>query len=168
LGVVVMIGPHAIAGLGKDAIAACALLGSALSYAAAAIWGLRLKSMPPLVASTGQITVTALLAVPVSLAIDQPWQLRPSGAAIGAIFGIALLSTALGYVLYFRVLATAGATNALLVTFLIPPSALMLGIVFLDERPGFSALLAMILIFVGIALVDGRLLRKCSKAWPFA
>jgi drug/metabolite transporter (DMT)-like permease len=123
-GVIVMIGPAALAGLGRDVLAQVACLGAALSYACAGIFGRRLRGIPPLVTATGQATVSALLIFPVALIVDRPW-LGPAPSLVtwGALFGIAIPSTAAGYVIYFRILSTAGATNLLLVTFLIPVSA---------------------------------------------
>jgi len=81
----------------------------------------------------------------------------------GAVLGIATLSTALGYVVYFRILATAGATNLLLVTFLIPVSALLLGGAVLGERPDWTAFAGMALICLGLVAVDGRLLARHAR-----
>jgi drug/metabolite transporter (DMT)-like permease len=84
----------------------------------------------------------------------------PGLATWGAVMGIAALSTALAYVIYFRLLARAGATNLLLVTFLIPVSAITLGSLVLGERLDAMQLLGMVLIAAGLAAVDGRLLTR--------
>jgi len=98
--------------------------------------------------------------LPAVLLVDRPWRLAAPGAAIwGALAGMALLSTALAYILYFRILARAGATNVLLVTFLIPVTALLLGVLVLGERLEPGEIAGMLLIFAGLALIDGRLLR---------
>ncbi len=122
VGVAVMVGPAVLAGLGTDLLAQMAVLGAALSYAFAGIFGRRFRRMgiPPLATATGQVTASAFMLLPLVLVADHPWTLPlPSASAWGAVVGIAVLSTALAYVLYFRILATAGATNLLLVTFLI-------------------------------------------------
>ncbi len=106
------------------------------------------------------VSASAAMALPIALATGAPFAFEPERATIGAIAGLALLSTALAYLIYFRVLAAAGATNLLLVTFLIPPSALALGVAFLGERPGAGAFAGMALIFVGLAAVDGRVIRR--------
>jgi drug/metabolite transporter (DMT)-like permease len=78
----------------------------------------------PLATATGQVTASSLVMIPLALAIDRPWTpMTPSPAAIAALLGVAAPSTALAYVLDFRILATAGATNLLLVTFRIPVTA---------------------------------------------
>ena len=166
-GVVVMIGPAALSGLGGDAILPeLAVLGGALSYSLAGIFGRRFKAMgvAPIASAAGQVTAAAALLLPITLLVDRPWTLAPPGAATwGAIGGIASLSTALAYVLYFRILASAGATNLMLVTFLIPVSAILLGSVALGERLRPEHLLGMALIGAGLAAIDGRLFRLARR-----
>ena len=137
VGVVFMFGPGVIEGLGTNTLAQLAVLGAAVSYAFAGIFGRRFRNLgcSPLVAATGQISASAVVLIPLALLVDQPWMLPlPTMEVWGAVAGLALFSTALAYVLYFRILATAGATNLLLVTFLIPISAILLGILFLGEQ----------------------------------
>ena len=159
-GVVVLIGPEALRGLGGDALAQCAVLAAACSYAFAGVFGRRFKRMgiQPLATAAGQVTASSLLLLPLALLVDRPWTLPLPGAPVwGALLGLALLSTALAYVLYFRILAAAGAVNLLLVTFLIPPSAIMLGAIVLQETLQATDLLGMALIGGGLADIDGRL-----------
>ena len=159
-GIVVLIGPEALRGLGGDVLAQCAVLGAAGSYACAGVFGRRFKRMgiPPLATAAGQVTASSLLLLPLALLVDRPWTLPLPGAPVwGALLGLALLSTALAYVLYFRILAAAGAVNLLLVTFLIPPSAIMLGAIVLQETLQATDLLGMALIGGGLAAIDGRL-----------
>jgi drug/metabolite transporter (DMT)-like permease len=136
VGVAIMIGSDAMQALGTNILAQLMCLAAAISYACAGIFGRRFRSMGvgPLPTATGQVVASSVLLIPVMLVIDQPWTLPPpSMAAIGALVGVAAISTAFAYALYFRILATAGATNLLLVTFLIPVSAILLGILFLHE-----------------------------------
>ena len=155
-GVAVLVGPEALRGLGASGLGQFAVLGAALSYAFAGIYGRRFKDMAPMVAAAGQVTGTALLVLPLALIVDQPWTLNPSFAGWGAMLGLALLSTAVAYVIFFRILAAAGATNVMLVTLLMPLSALLLGALFLGERPDALVFVGMGLIFTGIAAIDGR------------
>ncbi len=160
-GVVVMIGPEALAGLSLHVLAQLAVLAAALSYACAGIFGRRFAGTPPLIAAAGQLSGTTLMMLPLALAIDRPWTLpAPTLGTWGALAALALLSTAAAYVIYFRILAAAGATNLLLVTFLIPPSALLLGATFLDERLDQGAFIGMALIALGLAAIDGRPLAR--------
>ena len=143
-----------------------AVLGAALSYSFAGIFGRRFKSMgvSPLVTATGQVTASTLMLLPVALLADRPWTLpMPSAAAWGAVIGIALLSTALAYVIFFRVLASAGATNLMLVTFLIPVSAILLGGLFLGERLAVRHGIGIALIAGGLAAIDGRLFARLGQ-----
>jgi drug/metabolite transporter (DMT)-like permease len=160
LGVAVLVGPAALAG---DAAlwAQAACLAAALSYAFAGVYGRRFRRMgiAPTEAAAGQVTASAALILPIMLIVDQPWLLPapPSLTVWLALAGLALLSTALAYVLYFRILEAAGATNLLLVTFLIPVTAIILGAVVLGERLEPRHFAGMALIGVGLALIDGRI-----------
>ena len=157
VGVVVMIGPDALGG-GVNLLAQAAVIGAALAYGCAGIYGRRFRGTPPLVIAAGQVTCSALIMAPLALLVDQPWQ-RPAPSLVvwGAMLGIALLSTALAYVIYFRLLASAGATNLLLVTLLIPVSATLLGVGLLGEQLDPRHLAGMALIALGLAAIDGRL-----------
>ena len=93
------------------------------------------------------------------LVIDRPWQLSPPSLPIWlAIAGLAIVCTSLAYILYFTILKRAGATNIVLVTFLVPVSAIVLGIAFLDEKLGIHHVVGMATIAIGLALIDGRVL----------
>jgi len=165
-GVAVLIGPMALHGLGAQGLAKAACLAGALSYACAGLFGRRFRPLgvAPVTAAAGQVTASSLMLLPVMLVVDRPWTLpQPSVVAILALLGLAAMSTALAYVLYFRVLATAGATNLLLVTFLIPVSAIVLGVLFLDEALEPRQVAGMALIGFGLAAIDGRALRRVRR-----
>jgi drug/metabolite transporter (DMT)-like permease len=161
LGVAVLIGPAALAG-GGDVWAELACLGAALSYAVSGAYArARLAGIPPLVLAAGQLTAASALVAPVALALEAPWTLPvPSIRATAAVLALALASTALAYLLFFRILARAGATNLLLVTFLIPVVAVALGALLLGESLGLREGLGFLLIAAGLAAIDGRLLRR--------
>lgn len=156
-GITVMIGPAALMELGDDAAAQVAVLGAALSYASAGLYGRRFHTLPPIVTASGQVTATSVMALPMACLADEPWTLpAPGPGAVCALIGLALVSTAFAYVVYFRILAAAGATNLLLVTFLIPVSALALGTFVLGERLDSRHFGGMALIATGLAAIDGR------------
>lgn len=162
-GAVVMIGPAALGGLGTDVLAQLACLVAALVYAFAGIFGRRFKRMgvAPLATAAGQVSASTLLLLPVALLVERPWELAmPSGPTWLAVLGVGLLSTAVAYWLYFAILAAAGATNLLLVTFLIPVSAILLGALVLGEVLLPRHFAGMALIGVGLAFIDGRLPRR--------
>lgn len=165
VGTIVIIGPGALAGLGDGAWPEIAVLAAALTYAAAGIYGRRFRALPPVITATGQVTASSLMMLPMMLVVDAPWTLKmPDLAMIGALLGIGLLCTAAAYLMFFRILAAAGAVNLLLVTFLIPVSALALGIAFLGEVLTLPQALGMALIGAGLAAIDGRLLRFFRRA----
>lgn len=161
-GVGVLMGPRAIT-TAPDIAGQLACLGAALSYACAGVYGRRFGQMgvAPLAAAAGQVTASTILILPIMLMVDRPWELPalPSLWTWSALAGLALLSTALAYVLYFRILAAAGPTNLLLVTFLIPVTAIGLGALILGERLEPQQFAGMLLIGLALALLDGRLRR---------
>ena len=158
VGVVVMLGFDALSGLGGNILAQLAVLAAGFAYAVAGLYGRRFKGIPALVTATGQITCTAVMSIPVALLVDKPWLLpMPSAKVWGALVGLAVLSTALAYIIYFHLLSTAGPTNLLLVTFLIPVSAIFLGIIILGEQLDPRHFLGMGLIGLGLMAIDGRL-----------
>lgn len=158
-GVAVMIGADALRDLGVQVVAQMLCLAGAISYAFAGIFGRRFRAMgiTPMGTATGQVVASSVILLPLVLLVDRPWTLPvPSLTVIAALIGVAVISTALAYVLYFRILATAGATNLLLVTFLIPVSAILLGTLFLGEVLFARHFAGMALIGVGLAAIDGR------------
>ena len=156
-GVAVMLGPSALAG-SDDTWAQLAIIGAAFSYGLAAVWGRKLRGWPPLVNATGQFTASTLIISPVLLFVDRPWTRPPPGSdVVMALVALGLLSTALGYILYFTILGRAGATNVTLVTLLVPPSALLLGALFLGEIISGRELAGLAIIALGLIAIDGRL-----------
>jgi drug/metabolite transporter (DMT)-like permease len=165
-GVATMIGPSLLSSLGTSALAQLACVVAALSYALAAVWARRFKPLgiSPLSITTGQLTASALLMLPVSMIVDRPWtNALPPLSAWGAITALALVCTALGYVLYFRLIEHAGATNALLVTLIVPPVAILLGGLFLNEQLAPQDLLGLAFIALGLAAIDGRLITSLYR-----
>jgi drug/metabolite transporter (DMT)-like permease len=159
-GVVVMLGPDLLRELGAAVAAQLACLGAAISYAFAGIYGRRFRGEPALRVAAGQLVASSAMLAPLVIVLDRPWQLAPPGAnALAALVALATLSTALGYLLYFRILARAGATNVLLVTFLVPVSAILLGAAVLGERLQPQHFAGMALIGMGLAAIDGRVAR---------
>lgn len=161
LGVYVMMQPELKNGFSWRGMGQAAVIGAAVSYSLAAVFGKRFKNTSPVVNSSGMLICSSILMLPLALATDDPWSISPSPAAAAAVFGIAIISTAAAYLLYFHILATAGATNVLLVTFLIPISALLLGVGVLGENIKVLEYIGMGCIFLGLLVIDGR-------AWQWA
>lgn len=166
VGVAIMMGPAILDGLGASLLGELAVLGAAISYGFANVFGRRFRSLgvTPLASATGQVTASTVILVPIVLATAAPWTLpMPSLATIGSLVAIAALSTALAYVIVFRILATAGATNLSLVTLLVPVSALFLGAVFLHEPVDSHQIVGILVIAVGLAAIDGRIIDRLQR-----
>ncbi len=166
LGVAVLIGPDLLEGPGGHIWGKVAILGAALSYGCAGIFGRRLGRHPTSVAATGMLIASSVMMLPLMLIVEGPLVTLPGPDVWGAVLAIALLSTSVAYLIYFHILAKAGATNLMLVTFLVPVSALMLGVLILGESLSGHALTGMGLIFTGLAAIDGRLFKLLRRS-PF-
>ncbi len=164
-GVAAMMGLQALDRIGTELWAQIAMLGAGLSYAIAGLYGRRLRHVPPMLTAAGQTTCSSLILLPIALAWYPLATLSmPSLVTWGALLGLAGPCTALGYWLYFRLLATAGATNLLLVTLLIPVGAIALGTLVLGETLLARHILGMALIAAGLIVIDGRLTARGQRA----
>ncbi|BCB20782.1 DMT family transporter [Bosea sp. ANAM02] len=160
IGVAILMGPDALSGLGSNLAAQLACILAAVSYAFSGLLGRRFRGVSPLVAATGQLSASTLMMIPIVFLMHPPWTLPvPSQTALLALVGLALISTALAYLLFFRIMRAAGPSNVMLVTFLIPVSAILLGSGLLGEDLLPRHFAGMIAIFVGLALIDGRIMR---------
>lgn len=165
-GVTVIIGPQVLTGLTDNIFAQSAVLLAALCYAGAGIYGWRLQRSghSSLIIATGQVCTSTLLLLPLTLLIDKPWQLIMPGMQTWlAILSLAVVCTALAYLIYFRILSAAGPTNLLLVTFLAPVSAIALGSLLLDQQLASEHILGMLLVGSGLLIIDGRILNQILK-----
>lgn len=166
-GVIVIVGPGALSGLGTNSLAQLAILGAAFSYACAAVFGRRFRTLDiaPQVTAAGQVTGSTVVLVPLALVVDHPWTLEIPGIEIWtSMLGLAVLSTAVAYIMYFRILSSSGATNILLVTFLVPVSAILLGVTVLEEDLLARHFAGMVLVGLGLSAIDGRLRRLVASA----
>ena len=160
VGVAVMIGGAAFDDWGTNVMAQLAVLGAALSYAVSGVFGRRFRAMgiSPMATAAGQISASSMILLPLALLADRPWALPvPSMGTVMSLAALALLSTAFAYIIFFRVLGRAGATNAGLVTFIVPVSAILLGVLVLGETLEPRHFAGMGLIGAGLILLDGRL-----------
>jgi drug/metabolite transporter (DMT)-like permease len=157
-GVACIMGPSALTDFNPTNLAQLAILGATLSYALAGVWGkTALTGQTPLMNALGMLVGSTVLMVPIVLVFDGPPNLELSASVWGALLGMATLSTAMAYVLYFAILVRAGTANLLLVTLLIPPFAIGLGFLFLGEKMGPNAWIGFSIIVLGFAVTDGRL-----------
>ncbi len=163
VGVAILIGPGALSGLDAHLIAQLAVVGGGLSYAFSAVYGRRFAAMDvePVVVAAGQLLMSSIIVSVLVLAFATPAELVAAGARTWVVVGfMAVFSTAFAYILYFRLLATAGATNVLLVTLLIPVTAILLGAVVLGERLHWLDFAGMLVIALGLSVIDGRLWKR--------
>jgi len=158
IGVAVLIGADFIQGLTASAWAQGAVLLATISYGFAGVWGKQFKSQDPIIISTGQLTASSLVMLPLIFLLEEPFSVSaPDAELLISMLGLAILCTAFAYVLFFKILANAGATSVSLVTFLVPVSAILLGIFWLGEKLTTSNIVGMIFILIGLAIIDGRL-----------
>ncbi|WP_240002599.1 DMT family transporter [Oleisolibacter albus] len=160
LGVCVLIAPKLSGGLSGSVAGGIAVLLAALCYGLQGLWSRRFGSVEPVATAAGTLSFATLEIVPLALLLDRPWSLAPGPASVGAVLALASLCTAFAYLLFYRIIRQAGPTNASLVTFLVPPSAILMGTLILHERLDWAAFAGMALIFAGLAVIDGRLLRR--------
>ncbi len=163
-GVAVIIGPSAILAAGSgNLLAELAVLGAAMCYGAASVFAKRFRALPPIIIACGQLAFGALTILPLALAFDDSLtRPPPSIAAIAAVLGIALLSTAVAFIVYFEILRAAGATNVMLVTLLVPVSAILLGSLILGESFEARQFAGLALIAAGLIVIDGRLVKSIA------
>ena len=162
LGILVLIGSP----ISGSIWAHLAILAAGISYALASIFGKRFAQMgvKPMATATGQVICSAIILLPFALILERPWtNASPSFHVIQAMIAMISLSTAFAYFLYFRILSTAGATNVALVTLLIPPFAVLLGILFLNETLTLQQITGMFIITAGLVSIDGRVARLFKK-----
>jgi len=163
-GVVLLVGPDAVDGLGAPALAQLACVAATVSYGISLVWGRRIRGIDGGTVAAGQFLSAAPAAIVLAAIIDRPWVLPvPGFATVASITGLVLLSTVVAYIVYFRLMQNYGAGNASLVTMLIPPSAMLLGAVFLGETVDPRALSGFALLAAGLAIVDGRMLRAIRR-----
>ena len=156
-GVIVLVGPSGLTMSWGPLLGAAAVLLATVSYGCAAVWGKQFRGVPALPSACCQLTASTVIMTPVVLGLDPPWlRSMPSGATIAAVVALAVLSTALAYVLFFEILRRAGAANAMLVTLLIPFSATALGILFLGETMRPTDLAGACLVALALLIIDGR------------
>lgn len=159
-GVAMAIGPSALLSFDITSTAQLAVLAGTISYALAGSWArAKLGGLRPEVAAAGMVTASAVIMIPVAWVVEGPITLDLSARTWAAVMYYAVGATALAYLLYYRVLAMAGSGNLLLCTLLIPPIAIVLGAVVLDEALTTNALTGFAILAVGLLILDGRVLR---------
>ena len=163
MGVVMLMGPELVDNFGVAALGEWACLGAALSYACANTFGRRFVQLgtKPMQTAFGQVVASTVILAPLVIVVDQPWMISDPGfLPVLSILALGLFCTALAYVIYFQILARSGATAIALVTFMIPPSAILMGWLALGEQISSQDFLGMSLIGVGLFSVNRQSNRK--------
>jgi drug/metabolite transporter (DMT)-like permease len=145
-------------------------LAGALSYGFAALWGRRyLIGVPPIKSATCQLMCSTLIMGIVVCFIDQPWTLAaPSQNTVMSLLALAVFGTAVAYIVFFKILVRAGASNVMLVTLLIPVTALVLGNVFLGEPIQSKEIIGAAIIGAGLLFIDGRVINRLTGKYAAA
>jgi drug/metabolite transporter (DMT)-like permease len=163
MGVVMLMGPELVDNFGVAALGEWACLGAALSYACANTFGRRFVQLgtKPMQTAFGQVVASTVILAPLVIVVDQPWTISDPGfLPVLSILALGLFCTALAYVIYFQILARSGATAIALVTFMIPPSAILMGWLALGEQISSQDFLGLSLIGVGLFSVNRQSNRK--------
>ncbi|MBS0247306.1 MAG: EamA family transporter [Proteobacteria bacterium] len=153
-GTCLIVGVEALGGLGRDLAAQLVVVAATLCYAGAAIFGRRFKGLDPIMPAAGSMICGAIILVPASLLVDRPWTLQPSTASMLALLGLSVVSTALAFTIYFRLLETLGSVGTTAQAYLRVPIGVMIGVVFLGEQPTATAWIGLICVIIGVAAMS--------------
>ena len=151
IGICLIVGIESLNGLGRDLWAQLAIVAAAVSYAVAAIFGRGFKGLDPMMPAAGSLICGAAILLPLSLLVDQPWTLAPSADSIWALLGLSIFSTALAFVIYFRLLRSLGSVGTTAQAYLRVPIGVGIAILFLGETMTSTMLAGLLCVIVGVA-----------------
>jgi drug/metabolite transporter (DMT)-like permease len=151
IGISLIIGLEAFNGVGKEVLAQLAIVAATISYAAAAIFGRGFKGLDPMMPAAGSLLCGAVLLIPASVVFDQPWTIAPSANSILALLGLSIFSTAIAFVIYFRLIHTLGSVSTTSQAYLRVPIGVGIGVVFLGETLNPTAWIGLICVIAGVA-----------------
>lgn len=151
IGISLIIGMEAFQGVGKELVAQLAIVAATISYAAAAIFGRGFKGLDPMMPAAGSMVCGAVILIPVSLIVDQPWTIAPSADSLLALLGLSVFSTALAFVIYFRLIHTLGSVSTTSQAYLRVPIGVGIGVIFLGETLASTAWIGLVFVVIGVA-----------------
>ncbi len=154
IGICLIVGVQALAGIGEQLTAQLAIVAATVCYAGAAIFGQSFKAQDPMLPATGSMLCGAALLVPVSLVVDHPWTLAPSGDSLLALLCLSVFSTALAFTIYFRLLHTLGPVGTTSQAYLRVPIGVAIGAVFLGETLAPTTLAGLVFVVAGVAAMS--------------
>ena len=157
IGVTVLIGFN-MSDMSNSVLGQSAILVAAISYAFSALVGKKLRSINPILAAAGMLTASSIFFLPIVLMIENPFLIEINQQTIISLLGLSILSTAIAYIIFYKLIASIG-SNVMLVTLLMPISAILMAIIFLNEELQYQHILGLILVLIGLLLVDGRILK---------
>jgi drug/metabolite transporter (DMT)-like permease len=152
-GTCVIVGNQALGHVGDQLLAQLAVILATACYGAAAIYGRTFKSLDPMAPAAGSLLMGATMLIPVSLVVDQPWTLAPTGASILALLGLAVFSTAMAFVIYFRLIRTLGSVGTTAQAYLRAPLGIAIGAFVLGESLEPTAWIGLVFILAGVAFM---------------
>lgn len=150
-GIVAIVGPQALEGLGRDLVAQLAIVAATVCYAGAAIFGRSFHGLPSIVPAAGSMICGAAVLLPASFILEQPWTLMPSTESVLALIGLSVFSTALAFVIYFRLVHTLGSVGTTAQAYLRVPIGVLIAVLVFGETLTASAWLGMACVLVGVA-----------------
>jgi len=150
VGVCLIVGFEAFSGLGQQAWAQLAIVAATISYAGAAIFGKNFKGLDPMIPAAGSMICGAVILIPLSLIVDRPWTLAPSGQSIAALLALSVFSTALAFVIYFRLIQTLGSVGTTAQAYIRVPIGVSIGVVFLGETLMPTAWIGLLCVVAGV------------------
>lgn len=160
IGICLIIGVEALDGLGDQLLAQIAIVAATVSYAGAAIYGKNFKGLHPMQPAAGSMLCGAVLLLPVSLFVDQPWTLTPSMPSIGALLCLSVFSTAIAFTIYFRLMQTLGSIGTTSQAYLRVPIGVGLGMLFLGESLSHTALIGLVCVVLAVIAMTMPARRK--------
>ena len=166
VGICLIVGVQALAGFGEQLTAQIVTLLAAICYAGAAIFGRSFKGLDPMAPAAGSLMCGAAILIPLSFAVEQPWKLSPSPNSLLALLALAVFSTALAFVIYFRLIQTLGSVGTTAQAYLRVPIGVGLGVVFLGERPSATAWIGLACVVVGVAAMTIPARRVAATTSP--
>jgi drug/metabolite transporter (DMT)-like permease len=151
IGICLIVGVQALTGIGQQLTAELAIVAATICYAGAAIFGRNFQGLDPMLPATGSLICGAAVLIPFSLVVDRPWTLAPSGQSIVALLCLAVLSTALAFTIYFRLIRTLGSVGTTAQAYLRVPIGVAIGVVFLGEALAPTTLIGLVCVIAGVA-----------------
>ena len=156
IGICLIVGVQALSGMGQQLTAELAIIAATVCYAGAAVFGRSFQGLDPMLPATGSLLCGAIVLIPISLIVDHPWTLAPSGRSILGLLCLSIFSTALAFTIYFRLIQTLGPVGATSQAYLRVPIGVAISVVFLGETLSPATLAGLVCVIAGVAAMTFR------------